>query len=569
MRFSLLGLAAVAAVAHETHTAVFDAPKKNFDVIVVGGGSAGSVVAARLTENPNVNVLVLEGGIRSHVCTGGTKVILKCYSGEECLDGPGAEYTPFDIPLWVQQALSQFTWGERHPDDVAKVLGGSGLLNGMSFYRGHPQDFTDLGTIYGLNGWDWPTVREYYKKSEGYRGRFEHDRETHNLDGPMRITDYPPDESVRVMQDSARAAGWRADVDLNGPNRIGFGWRSANARNGRRETTATAFLCPAMSRPNLEVRTEAEVSDLILERQNGELAVVGVKYLEGPEDNQREVEVLAPTVVMTAGIFGNPYIFLRSGIGPARELQELNIPVMLDLPGVGKNFQDDLSVQILYDWIDLFDPPRQGSQSSEDSLDWLLYGIGPFTAGTLENGFINGENETVNDRPTVMYRRRPFTGSVLLTLTPPPAGGPPTEVRLRPDKRGTVKLFTGPVPERDIEELAYGIEVMRRIGTFPPMATLQRENSPGPSVRTRDEIKEWVRARVTGFHHSQGTMRMGRRGDPQAVIDERFKVYGVKEGTLFVSDNSVFPRRLQTDSFADAVMAGERGADFIKEFFGW
>jgi len=294
-----------------------------------------------------------------------------------------------------------------------------------------------------------------------------------------------------------------------------------------------------------------------------------VKYLEGEEPNQVEVDVFATATVMAAGVFGNPYVMLRSGVGPERELDELGIPVVLNLPGVGKNFRDDVSVQITYDWLDSADPPRQGSQSSEDSFEWLTTGGGPFTSGTNENGFINGENETINDRPTVMYRRRPFTGTILLTLTPPPAGGPPTEIRLRGDKRGTIKMITGPVPERDIEELAYAIEVMRRISTFPPMSTYQRENSPGPSVRTRDEIKDWVRQRATGFHHSHGTCRMGLASDPLAVIDEKFKVHGVKPGSLWVSDASVFPRRLQSDSYADAVMAGERGADFVKEFFRW
>jgi choline dehydrogenase len=240
-----------------------------------------------------------------------------------------------------------------------------------------------------------------------------------------------------------------------------------------------------MSRPNLDVRADAEVSDLLFERQNGELAVVGVRYLEGEAPNQVPVEVFATATVMAAGVFGNPYVMLRSGVGPARELEELDIPVVIDLPGVGKNFRDDLHVQMLYEWLDPMDPPRQGSQSSEDSLEWMLSGSGPFTAGTNENGFIHGENETENDRATVMFRRRPFTGTILLTLTPPPAGGPPTEVRLRPDKQGTIKLITGPVPERDIEELAYGIEVMRRIGSHPPMSTYQKEIAPGPDVNSR------------------------------------------------------------------------------------
>lgn len=321
--------------------------------------------------------------------------------------------------------------------------------------------------------------------------------------------------------------------------------------------------------PNLEVITDAEVTEVLFERQGGELAAVGVRYLEGEEGNQEPVEVYARTTVMAAGVFGNPYVLLRSGVGSARELDELGIPLVLDLPGVGKNFRDDLSVSITYDWLDPNDPPRQGSQSSEDSIEWLTTGGGPFTAGTQENGFINGENETELDRPTVMYRRRPFTGTILLTLTPPPAGGPPTEIRLRHDRQGTIKVITGPVPERDIEELAYAIEVMRRISSFPPMRDYQKENSPGPTVVTRDEIKDWVRARVTGFHHSHGTCRMGLRSDPLAVIDEKFKMHGVRAGTLWVSDNSVFPRRLQSDSFAAAVLAGERGADFIKEFFRW
>lgn len=563
---SLVSLALVAAVALETHTSVHTT-KKNYDVILVGGGSAGCVVANRLTENPNVNVLLLEAGPASHVCTGGKAVILKCYSGDDCLDGHGTEYTPFDVPLWAQQCLNKFTWGERHTDDVAKCLGGSGTMNGMSFYRGHPNDFNSLRPNFGINGWDWPTVKEYYKKSEGYRGFFEWDTDTHNMNGPLRITDFPPDASVRFLQDSAAAAGFRTGVDLNNENRLGFGFRSANMKNGRRDTTASAFLCPAMSRPNLEVRVDAEVSNLILENQAGELSAVGVRYFEGGPGSTT-VDVYAPTVILSGGTFGTPYILMRSGIGPRSELEQLGINVVLDLPGVGKNFRDDLHVQVQYEFIDSADPARVGSQSSEDSIEWLEHGTGPWTFGTLENGFILGENSSnPNDTPTIMFRRRPQTGNILLTLTPPPAGGPPTEVRLNPDLFSTTKYITGPTPERDIEEMAFGIETLRRIQINPPMSTYQREISPGPNVRTRDQLKDWIRARIAGFHHSHGTARMGLRSDPLAVVDEKLKVHGVKEGTLWVIDNAIFPRRVQSDSFAAAVLAGERGVEFVKEFF--
>jgi len=205
-------------------------------------------------------------------------------------------------------------------------------------------------------------------------------------------------------------------------------------------------------------------------------------------------------------------------------------------------------------------PPFLPSKAADDAFQWMTRGSGNYVP-TIETGFLKRENSSRYD---IMVRRRPDSGDLVITLTPPSWEN--CNISLRDDTWG-LKEECAAIPEADIEEIAYGIEQIRVILAQEPLKSLQAEIAPGPSRQTRAQIKDWVRTSASGFNHLQGTLRMGNVSDRMAVLDDRFKFRGVDN--LWVSDNSVFPWRLQADAQADAVMAGERGSDFIIRHFGW
>lgn len=532
-------------------------PTTTYDVIVVGVGTAGSVLVARLSENPKVKVLALEGGGSSLACNGGP-TFLTCYAGTECLDGPGAQYSVFDVPLFhglTHNSFLNWTWSGRYPKSVGRVLGGSAAHNDFVWLRGHPNDFTAM-TQAGLKGWDWNTVLEYYKRSEVFVGSFANDT-NHGTTGPITVTDAQGNPNFRVLQDSASKLGYAVNIDINSPNRSGFGFMQSSLRQGRRSCSGGEMLCPALHRGNVELRRYADVSEVLFKMEGGNPVAEGVRY-RTPEGETVEVRG-ARAVVLAAGNWGSPYILLRSGVGPRSELEGLGLAVVKDVPGVGKNIRDEVVTQMAFEYLQPDNPPRHALQSSGELYEWLTEGTGG-SMMTTEGGFIHRENHSnLFDLHVRFFNDDPDANIYLA-----PNSWAYCNITLSPDLKRVLRTCAN-VPEDDIEELAYGIEEVRKIIAQEPMKSYQKEISPGPNVSTRAELKAWLSSRVGDYNHGQGSLRMGVETDPTAVLDETFKVRGI--AGLWVADNSVFPVKIAHDAMAAATMAGERGADFLKQHF--
>jgi choline dehydrogenase-like flavoprotein len=518
------------------------------DYVIVGAGSAGCVLANRLTEDPGVSVLLLEAG--------------------------GPDRSPnVKIPAaFAQQFHTKLDWDyysepEPHCDGRrlflprGKSLGGSSSMNAMLYVRGRPLDY-DLWEQQGASGWGWENVRPYFLKAEDDdRGASEH----HGAGGPVRVTHQRSPRRVNAdFLEAAQRAGIPRTPDYNGPEQDGCDMFRVFQRNGRRWSTADAYLRPAAKRPNLRVVTRATVEGLELDGRR----VTGVRYRD--RRGRTRTAAAAREVILSAGAFGSPHILLLSGIGPGAHLQEMGVQVRHDLPGVGENLQDHPFITMLYE---MSDPHSLYKADAPKHLaEWLLRRSGPLTSTVAESVAF------VRTRPGLpaadiqlhvgavyfeKHGEEEFDGhcfTIAPTLLTPKARG---TVRLRstdPATQPRIQVNALAEPE-DVASMVEGMKLARRIvATEPLAAKIVRALKPGDDVAGDEDLVEHLRRRAELIYHPVGTCRMG--ADELAVVDPETRVRGL-EG-LRVVDASIMPVIPGGNTNAPTIMVAERAADLIR-----
>ncbi|MFD4252388.1 choline dehydrogenase [Amycolatopsis thermoflava] len=530
---------------------------ENYDFIIVGGGSAGCVLANRLSADPKVKVLVLEAG-RS--------------------DAKWDVFVHMPAALTFPIGSRFYDWGYRsEPESFmnrrriyharGKILGGSSSINGMIFQRGNPMDYERWAADPGMSQWDYAHCLPYFQRMENCLAD-PPDGRWRGHDGPLELERGPASNPLfQAFFDAAEQAGYPRTDDVNGYRQEGFAPFDRNVRRGRRLSAARAYLHPVRHRKNLTVQTRAFVSQVLFRGNRA----VGVEYSTGRSAPR---EVYGKEVVLCGGAINTPQLLQLSGVGNAAELRRLGIDVVHDLPGVGENLQDHLEAYIQYackepvsmqPHLATWKRPLIGAQ-------WLFLRSGPGVTNHFEGGGFVRSNDTVA-YPNLMFHFLPiairYDGSV-------PAGGHGYQVHVGPmyaDTRGSVKItstdprrhpalrFNYLSTENDRREWVEAVRVARKILNQPALDRYNGgEISPGPGVETDEQILDWVAKDAETALHPSCTAKMGV--DDMSVVDPgSMRVHGT-EG-LRVVDASVMPYITNGNIYAPVIMTAEKAADLI------
>jgi choline dehydrogenase-like flavoprotein len=524
-----------------------------FDYVIVGGGSAGCVLAGRMSEDPAVRVCLIEAGPPDrhpliHIPLGVTWLI---------------KHPRLNWCYW--SAPQQHVAGRRIFLPRGRVLGGSGAINGTIYIRGHRTDYDDWAA-WGNPGWSYAEVLPYFRKSEN------NEQFTaspyHGVGGPMNVSDcesYNP--LTDIMLEAADSLQLPRTEDFNGREQEGFGRRQVTVRGGRRESTATAFLRDADKRKNLTIICDALVSRVVFDGRRA----TGVEIVQAGERRQIDAR---REVILSAGVFATPAILMRSGIGDGAELQQHGIDVVHHAPQVGRNLQDHISSPVQYSTPTTI--PYGISWRTLPWLGWSVINYALFRRGIFANtalhagGFVRSRPGL--DRPDIQFILMPAErtpdgrmgighGYGLITIL------------LRPKSSGTVKL-AGPGPELapvidprfysapdDLDDMLRGLRLARRILEAPAWDRVHgAEIRPGPQAQSDEALKDYIRASSQTCFHPVGTCAMGK--DAQHVVDAELRVRGVD--ALRVADASIIPRMIGGNTNAPVIMIAEKAADMIR-----
>ncbi|SER27250.1 GMC family oxidoreductase [Natrinema salaciae] len=523
---------------------------RSYEYVIVGAGPAGCVLANRLSADGDTDVLLLEAGRPDE------KREIEIPAAFSELFRSAVDWNYHTEP---QSALCdrELYWPR------GKTLGGSSSINAMIYIRGQPDDYDHWAQL-GNEGWGYEDVLPSFKRAEhNERGPSEY----HGTGGPRNVADLrSPNELSEAFVEAGQAVGLPHNEDFNAGEREGVGCYQVTQEGGRRHSAADAYLKPVLDRPNLTAVTGARVTRV---RFDGREAV-GVEYARDDGDGSRATVDATDEVLLSAGAINSPQVLLCSGVGPADHLAEHDIPVVADLPGVGRNLQDHLQASVGYECekpISLAD-----ADSLWNVLKHLVLKRGPLTSNVGEAGGFATVAEDA-DRPDVQFHFAPSHFVEHGFDNPDGHGFSLNALQLRPESRGRITLdsadpFDEPAIDPqyltagdDLEVLLEGVKLAREIMRAEPFDEYRGEELlPGPDVRTDEGLIEHIRETAETLYHPVGTCKMG--DDELAVVDDRLRVRGL-EG-IRVVDASVMPTITSGNTDAPTTMIAEKAADFVR-----
>lgn len=529
---------------------------QGFDYVIVGGGSAGCVLAARLSEDPTTRVCLIEAGGRD-------------------------THPLIHVPVgFAKMTTGPLTWGlvtapQKHanhreiPYAQARVLGGGSSINAEIFTRGHPSDYDRWAEDEGAEGWSFKDIRKYFIRSEGNTLL---SGDWHGTDGPLGVSNIPdPNPLSRAFVQSCQELGMPFNPDFNGASQAGAGIYQTTTKSNRRCSAAVGYLRPALQRPNLRLVTGACVLRVIFEGTRA----VGVEYAVGASLSVARADA---EVVVTSGAIGSPKLMMLSGIGPAAHLRAHNIDVVQDLPGVGQNLHDHFGIDIVaelkgHDSLDKYNKPHLAMWAG---LQYILFKSGPVTSNVVEGGaFWYADGPGSQTKPDLQFHFLCGAGAEAGVPSVPKGSSGITlnSYTLRPKSRGSVTLRSADPKDTPIVDPNYlsdpddlrvsveGVKISREIFSQSALQKYIKDiRFPDMNVRTQADYEAYARQYGRTSYHPTCTCKMGR--DAMSVVDPQLRVHGI-DG-LRICDSSIMPSLVGSNTNAPSIMIGERAADLIR-----